>query len=206
MNVYKHCVFVLWLILTSEFSILGIRALPRQNGSKRIVSTRYDRFIQKIYDGADINKDGSISLAEAYELALKLYIKVNREAPIDPPTREQIFRVFSASDTNHNRRISRAEFTQLAELIGQRALVRITANKLIELVVAPVLATVVVHELSNWDWLPHLAARIVPERFLPTATSQQFYRTVLIVLLVSTLGKSTMKMVNVLLDSSLPTE
>ena len=204
MKLNRQCSFLFWLVLTHSCWIRAIVALPRRNRNKPIGTTRYDRFIQKIYDGADVNKDGSISLTEAYELALKLYIKVNREAPIDPPTRAQISRIFSVSDTNHNRRISRAEFTQLAELIGQRALVRITATKVIDLIAAPLLATLLVHKLSDIEWLPQLAERIVPERLLPVVTSQQFCRTFLIVLLVSTLGKSTMKMVNRVLDSSLP--
>ena len=196
---------LLLLLLLSAASLPPSFALNRpQERAIPTTTTRYERFIERIYNNADSNHDGSISAQEVYDLVLRLYIYVNRQAPIDPPTRDAVHRLFQISDTNRNRRISRDEFTQLARLLGNRAFSRILTCKLISLLVAPCLATLLVRQLSQQAWLPELAATIFPDSVLPTLTSIELWRTVWIVVLVATLGKSVMQLVNAWLDSSLP--
>ena len=170
------------------------------------VSSGYSRFIQKVYDNADTNKDGSIAFNEAYEMVLRLYIEINRQAPINPPSRAKIQRIFSLSDKNQNNRIQREEFTQLAHLLWERALVRIVTCKVVSLVGAPLVATFLVQKLSKQEWLPELAERIVPEKLFPIVTSPDVARTILIVIFLQTLGKRIMQLVNFLLDCALPKE
>ena len=217
-----HLQIAALLILFLETGVAWTKTAPRKatapgkapvavnhvafDATSSITTSRFDRFIQKVYDNADTNHDGTISLEEAYELVLKLYIYINRQAPVNPPSRTQVHRLFDVSDRNRNQRISRDEFTELASLLGQRALVRIVTCKLLTMVAAPILAEYTAQYLSDQAWLPELAARVVPERLLPVVTSENFGRTVLIVLFVSTMGKAVMNMVNVVLDWSLPPE
>lgn len=185
-------------------------AISAPNGTPTPVaasrSNPYDRFIQKIYNNADTNHDGSIAFEEAYVMVLKLYIEINRQAPINPPSRSKVQRLFNLSDKNRNNRIQRDEFTQLANLLARRALARIVTCKMISLVGAPIVANYLVEVLSEQEWLPQLAESIVPEPLLPTVTSPAFGRTVLIVIFLQTLGKTVMNTVNILLDWALPRE
>jgi hypothetical protein len=169
----------------------------------RRASSGYDRFIQRMYNDADVDHDGFISFAETYEMVLKLYININRQAPINPPSREKVRRLFVLSDTSRNNRINREEFTQLARVLVQRALVRIITCKVTSLVGAPLLATYLVGVLGQQEWLPQLAEKVVPGRFLPTVTNPEFGRTILMVIFLATLGKFVMNVVNLLLDLTL---
>jgi hypothetical protein len=181
---------------------LSLLPLPRQS--------RLERFLQKLYDESDINHDGSISFDESYELMLKLYIKINRQAPIPPPTRATAFKLYRRADKDRNNSLSRDEFTLLANNLFERALSRLVAHKTVTLIGAPVLAEFLMRKLSGQEWLPQLAEMIVPMRFhenvLPTLTSATFGRMVLLVLLVSALGNVVLGMVNWMWGMSLPSE
>ena len=189
--------------------LLATPVLPFKSKQSSVVPTlpgslktsRFERFVSKIYEDADINRDGTISFTECYQLVLKLYIRLNREAPIPPPSREMVFRFYSDSDINHNRRISRDEFTRLARILGRRALVRLVAHKMMTLIGAPLLAELILRQLEGQQWLSRLAEAVVPEHFLPTVTSKPFCRTFLIVILVATLGNRVIDIVNWALDS-----
>jgi hypothetical protein len=163
-----------------------------------------------LFEDADVNLDGSISFGEAYELVLKMYVFLNREAPLPPPTRGKFFQLYSDADKTRNDRLNQEEFKGLAHTLARRALWRLVAHKLVTLVGAPVLAEYLVRTLAGKEWLPHLAYAIVPDRFkervIPIITSTSFGRTVLVVLLVATLGNTVMNSVNSILDMSLPNE
>lgn len=190
--------FLLDIFVTQAFKVptIPFRKLPK----------RYDRFVQKIFDDADTNKDHAISEAETYELVLKLYILINRQAPINPPSRETVHALFELSDSDNNRRINRQEFMSLATIVSRGALLRVMAHKVITLFGAPLLATSVVRQLSKPPAQPMLtqfAVRYVPEPWLPTMTSPALYEMTLIILFVSTLGSAIMNFVDAVHDMSL---
>ena len=181
---------------------LSLSTQPRQS--------RFEPFLQNLYDESDSNQDGSISFDEGYELMLKIYIKINRQAPIPPITRAAAFKLYHRADKDGSNSISRDEFTRLANILFERALSRLVAHKAVTLFGAPVLAELLMRKLAGQEWLPQLAEMIVPVRFhekvLPTITSATFGRMVLLVLLVSTLGNAVLSMVNWMWGMSLPSE
>lgn len=170
----------------------------------------FDRVIGRVFDGADTNKDGRICFPECYELVLKVYIRLNRRGPINPPSQRAVRRLFHDKDANHNGAISRVEFTSLAHVLGRRAVYRLAAHKFVNMVCAPILAEYTVRQLRDKPWLPKIARVVVPRRFekrmLPVVTSQSFGRTVLLVMFVSTLGNVVSGGVNWVLVKTLPDE
>lgn len=105
--------------------------------------SRFEKFVDKLFESADTNNDGSVSLGETYEMVLQMYVKLNRQAPIPPPSRQKLYKLFRASDVDRNDRISREEFTSLAKTLGRRAMTRLVAHKAVTLIGAPL-------------WLPRL--------------------------------------------------
>ncbi len=154
--------------------------------------------LDKIFDGADTNHDGSVNFSELYELVLKFYISINRQAPVPPPSKKRVLQLFLNANTSHNNRLSREEFLGLANLLAGGAVVRVTAHKLVTLVGAPLLAETLMHTFTGTGILKRVAIFLVPDgykaKILPIITSHAFCRTVLVIVLVSTLG-------NVVLDS-----
>jgi hypothetical protein len=172
--------------------------------------TRFERYLQKIYDESDTNHDGKISFDETYERVLRMYIKINQKAPIPPPTRATVLKLYQRADKDRSNSISRDEFTWLANHLFERAISRLVAHKTVTLIAAPIMAELLVRKLAEQEWLPQLAEMVVPARFhekvLPTITSATFGRMVLLVLLVSTLGNVVLNMVNWMWGMSLPSE
>jgi len=163
--------------------------------------SRYDRFLQKVFDKADTDADGRMTLTETYEWVLRLYIVINREAPVNPPTMTQIKNLIKLTDGNRDEYITHEEFRGLAEICARRAAVRIVANKFIQLFVAPFLAEGTLRWLKEQTWLYEaVVVPLVPERFIPIVTNQVMGRTVLMVLFVSNLGRIVMGFVNDVLD------
>ncbi|EOD27870.1 hypothetical protein EMIHUDRAFT_434920 [Emiliania huxleyi CCMP1516] len=77
--------------------------------------------INDIFDAADTNKDGRVDIDESYVLILKLYIKVNRQAPVNPPSREVSEVLFRAADNDGSGRLNKEEFLELATTLLGRA-------------------------------------------------------------------------------------
>lgn len=206
--------FVLFLLLLATVSARPFKTQPQAEVPVSVAlgmqQSRYDRLINRIFDDADSNKDGTISFAECYELVLKLYININRQAPIAPPSRRVVHQLFIKEDISHDKRLQRDEFRNLARTLGSRAAARLAAHKAVTLIGAPLLAAYAVRKLAGQDFLPKLAAWIVPDRWeekvLPVITSKNFCRTVLIVVFVSTLGNFVFKTINWILDKSLPND
>ena len=171
---------------------------------------RFNRFLDKLFDEADINHDGTVSFSEAYEMVLKMYVNINRQAPIPAPTRRKIAQLYLSADSSKTNRLNREEFKGLAKILGRRALSRLVAHKLVTLLGAPLLATVLVKEFSTHSWPRKLAHAVVPDamndKLIPVLTSQTFGRTLIIVACVATLGNIVLGTVNWLLDMSLPGE
>jgi len=159
-----------------------------------------ERFLDKVFDQADTNKDGTVDIAETYEMVLQLYLKLNRQAPIPPPSRATVLQFFRESDVDGNRRISRDEFGRLARIIGRRAMFRLVAHKMVTLLGAPLLAEYTLRRLIGRPHLHAWAARVLPERYLGTLTSVTLWRTVLIVLFVASMGNIVLGIVDFLLD------
>jgi EF hand len=178
--------------------------VPNGIPKKRRKSTRFDRIVQTIFDDADANKDGHISFDECYELVLKLYINLNRQAPIPPPTRYKVQQLFASNDVDHNHQISRQEFQSLSQILVGQAATRLVAHKVVTLLCAPLLAEWVVRQLQQQSWLPALIQWLVPDRIeprvLPILTSQALGRTVVIIAFVATLGNIILDLVNKIVD------
>ena len=206
---------VVWLVLCLSSATSTVSGLPKratkikpvvvkQKTAFRPFQSRFDRVVQNIFDDADTNNDGSISFGECYELVLKLYIKINRQAPIPPPTRKTVLQLYQQNDTNRNKRLSRNEFTALAQVLVGRAATRLAAHKFVTLVCAPLLAELLVRQLTGRKWLPELAIWIVPDRYelkvLPIITSKAVMRTVIMIGLMRTLGNFIIGTVNWILD------
>lgn len=174
---------------------------------RHIAIVSSERIVNKIFDEADTNRDGSVSFREVYELVLKIYITINQQAPIPPPSKQRVLQLFLNADTTHNNKLNREEFKGLANILARRAISRVIAHKLVTLVGAPLLAAYFMNFFTGREWLPKLAAALVPNRYhdriLPVITSTAFCRTGLIIVLVSTLGNIVMNSVNLILDLSL---
>jgi len=178
---------------------------PENTAMQLFPGSRFESFVDKVFDRADTNKDGTIDLAETYEMVLQIYVKLNRQAPIPPPPRHKVYELFQASDIDKNNRISRDEFSKLARTLGRRAITRLLAHKLVTLIGAPILAEFTLRQFMGRAWLHKLAARVIPEPFLSTVTSVSFCRTILIILFVASLGNIVLGVVNFVLDFQIGT-
>lgn len=172
--------------------------------------SKFSQYVDKLFDEADTNKDEHVYFAEVYELVLKLYVHINRQAPIPPPSKEQVIILYLEADKTQNNRLTRQEFNDLAHVIGQRAMSRLLANRILTLIGAPLLAEYLVRSLSGKEWVLKLAKTIIPTKYqdqiLPTLSSKAFCRTILIILLVETLGDVVLSIVDWVLNKSLPNE
>ena len=194
-----------WCVLLLVSPVEAFRnQVPNVTRKQRPNSNRFDRIVQTIFDDADANKDGRISFDECYELILKLYINLNRQAPIPPPTRDKVQQLFASNDVDHNHQISRHEFQSLSQILVGQAATRLVAHKVVTLLCAPLLAEWVVRHLQHQSWLPALVQWLVPDRIeprvLPVITSKAFGRTVVIIAFVATLGNIIIDMVNRIVD------
>jgi len=198
-----------------RFSVLKRPVRGKQEQKKKASRRHIDlvasqRLVDKIFDNADTNHDGTVNFSEVYELVLKFYIQINRQAPINPPSRKRVFQLFLNADTSRNRRLNREEFKGLANLLAKGAVVRVIAHKLVTLVGAPLLAESIIHTLTGTSILPEVVNFIVPNRYkakiLPIITSYAFCRTVLVIILVCTLGNVVLNCVNLILHFRLEDE
>lgn len=171
------------------------------------IGKSWDRKLTRLYNEADLNKDGGISFDECYQRLLFFYIELNQQAPIPPPDRATVRRLYAQSDWNHNRSLSCEEFKQLACELGEGAYARLVAHKFVTLFVAPWLAATVVHWLataarlaavrSRWAGAVKAAtAPLLPTNVAETFVSANFWRTVVLTLTVSRLGNAVLATVN----------
>jgi Ca2+-binding EF-hand superfamily protein len=135
------------------------RKQPQHNRNSR--NNVLSRHIETIFKEADTNHDGHVDIDEAYALALKLYIYMNRQAPVPPPTPEQVRRLFATADADRNGRLDWDEFRRLMLSLYARSSTRIVAYKTVRFVVAPLLAlhtcATVVRLRGRSDFLPEIA-------------------------------------------------
>jgi hypothetical protein len=191
-----------------------VSAKPSQEQSSTlsipVPKSRSERYIDKVFANADSNHDGSINFDEVYELVLKIYIQLNRQAPIPAPTRETVMQVYQKSDKNRDNSLTRDEFQTLVKTISQRAFYRVASFKLMKMVGAPLLTEYLIRTLSGKQWLLDLAGAIIPDRFhekvMPVITSTAFCRAALLVLLLMFLGHIVLDIVDMFLAMMLLAE
>jgi hypothetical protein len=184
-----------------------VSAKPSQEQSSTlsipVPKSRSERYIDKVFANADSNHDGSINFDEVYELVLKIYIQLNRQAPIPAPTRETVMQVYQKSDKNRDNSLNRDEFQTLVKTVSQSAFYRVASFQLVKMVGAPLLTEYLIRTLSGKQWLLDLAGAIIPDRFhekvMPVITSTAFCRAALLVLLLMFLGHIVLDIVDMFL-------
>lgn len=112
--------------------------------------------IKKSFENSDANKNGQISIDEAYDLVLLIYLKINREAPVDPPTRNKVVELFKTADTNSNGKIEFEEFKRLMMILMSRAETPVVMYKVLTTIVAPLLSLRIVTFLATIKFLEPL--------------------------------------------------
>ena len=160
-----------------------------------------DNYIDGVFDKADINRDGSISIDEVYELVLLIYIKLNRQAPISPPSRAKIIELFTKFDTKKDGRLNSDEFKQFALIGVSRASAKVLSHKLLTFMVAPMLAWKLVKVFPRKEQLGQISKVWLPEKYLNTVLSESFWNMGLTILFVSTLGDFAIHISDYLFDS-----
>jgi len=179
------------------------------NNNKPTTKTVGNKIVTKIFENADTNHDGTINTTELYEILLLYYISINQKAPVPPPSREVVNRLFVEYDSDKSNTINMHEFAALIKIFGRRALIKIVTYKFFSLLIAPLLAEYVVHAYYNKESLTRITTLILPtESFrtkaIPILTSKTFVRTLLIAIFVSTLGNAGLMIVNTIMNMSLP--
>jgi len=196
---------VYYLLSPTVFALPKVVSQASSSSSTR--TPRWDRYLSRLYAQADLNRDGTLSFDECYERLLLFYIKLNRQAPIPPPTRATVRRLYDESDWNHSRSLSEDEFKDLASTLASRGATRLLAHKLVTVLVAPFLATTTVRYLATSERtagarsvLAKAAATHLPARLARTVSSVGFWTTIFLVLTVSQLGNKVLGAVNWCLD------
>lgn len=156
----------------------------------------FDRIVDSVFEDADTNHDGTISLSEVQTLILEMYVKINRAAPIPPPTREKVNTIFDRADVDQNNKLSKKEFSELAGVLASRATTRLVAHKIVSFVVAPLLAIKTVDWLSGKE-LSRLAPNILKDRM----TDANVWKTALTVVFVKGLGDVVISSVTLVMDA-----
>jgi len=175
-----------------------------------------DNFVDKLFEETDTNEDGMVSFEEAYVGCLLLYVRLNRRAPIPPPSREKFRRIFlKATGRCHKLNelnlllLDKEEYGEILKRIVGRAMLRLTSHKVVTLIGAPLLAEMMVRSLAaHQEGFEQLMRFVVPdnwhENIMPILTSKAFHRGFWMVVLVVTLGNTCLAAVTFLLDLGLP--
>ena len=101
-------------------------------------SLQYETLAGQLYDSASAG-NRAITQAELYAMCLKLYCSVTRYAPqvLTPPSREQTDALFDIFDLDKSLVLDREEFVMLAATLYEMLAIRLGAQSLITLVLAP---------------------------------------------------------------------
>jgi len=200
------------------YSICYSSAIRRVSGKQRIAHftinsrpfrSRIDKFVDKLFQETDANNDKTISFDEMYVGCLLLYVQLNRQAPIPPPSREKAFVLFLQADKDKSNVLNREQYGMILRKIARRAFLRLSTHKVVTWVGAPLLTEVIVRSLvSRKEGFERVLRFVVPsnyqEKIIPILTSQAFHRALWMVILVAMLGNVCLGCVNFLLDLSLP--
>lgn len=166
-----------------------------------------DQFHQQLFEDADINGDGFVSIPEAYEFVLQMYISLNRHAPVMPPSRDKVAELFLDFDSNRqDRGLNQSEFIQLVQHFSQRAVSTVAASRWVTVVGAPLLTEgvlrvmMLLHEKSSTMATMKMIQTILPQ----FVTSITFLRSILLVFFATTLADIVLATVNWILDLTTP--
>jgi len=181
------------------FSLSQQSSVIRRTGS--FFNKRLDKFLDKIFDDADTNADGSISFPETYDLVLLAFIKLNRKATIPPPTREKVHDLFMQADLDKNGHLGKDEFKRLVPVLLSRASTRLCAHRALTIFGAPLLARKVVQRLKGNSFLKQSGSKLVPHKYEETVLNEDFWKTALTVVFVQTLGQTILGVVSFFFDS-----
>lgn len=118
---------------------------------------------------------------------MRLYAILNRQAPIPPPSREKVRKLFGEQQYT-----TVEEFQLIAGALVSRAGVRLVSYKLVTYIAAPLLAFQSVNFLSEKD-LPE----VIPK-------SKPFWTAIFTVGTVNQLGVWVLALVDVILDTFQP--
>jgi len=203
----KASLYIYLLLVLCTFQPCLSIERPRQTATPLKTSSRWDRYLNSVFQRADQNKDGSISLDEAYELVLLFYIKLNQQAPIPPPSKDKVKSLYDQADWSHNRRLNGEEFNALASRLAARGTTRLAAHKFVTVVVAPIVANYAVNLLSASKHFARVreeytifVQKYVPKKLTSTLISKEFWKTVLTILAVIQLGNLVLGVVNWWMD------
>lgn len=159
-----------------------------------------NKYIDRLFDSVDENHDGGVSIEELYERVLLLYVKINQQASVPPPTKATVMALFRNADTDRSQRLDRDQFRKIMKIIYSRAATRMILAKLSKVVVAPLLAlnTVQLCSCSGCWWGENVVTRI-PDRweFLLNAN---LWRSLLTVLFIISLTNVVVSIATVVLD------
>mmetsp|Transcript_20977 Transcript_20977/g.42828 ORF Transcript_20977/g.42828 Transcript_20977/m.42828 type:complete len:179 (+) Transcript_20977:458-994(+) len=140
------------------------------------------------------------SITDLDERVLLMYININRQAVVPPPTRETVTALFRNADTDRSNLLDRDQFRHIMLVIYSRATARVILAKISKVVLAPLLAlqTVRMASCSGCWWEEHVVSR-VPEKW-GFLLDSNVWRTALTVLFVITLSNVVVGAATVVLD------
>ena len=122
---------------------------------------QFERNVFALFNATDANNDGELSETEAYPIVLQLYILANRQAPVNPPSREKAAKLFDDADLDGSGSLSRDEFVLFCTSLLGRTAYRIAVFNVVRFAVAPVLATAVARKLISENWILSLEPNLV---------------------------------------------
>lgn len=137
------------------------------------------------------------------ERVLLMYININRQAMVPPPTRETVTALFRNADTDRSNLLDRDQFRHIMLIIYSRATARVILAKISKVILAPLLAvqTVRMASCSGCWWEEHVVSKVPTEKKYGLLLDPNFWRTVLTVLFVITLSNVVVGAATVVLDA-----
>lgn len=167
---------------------------------------KFDRYLSRLFhERADRNRDGSICFEECYENLLIFYTYLNQWAPIPPPRRDRVEKLYAAADWNQKKGLQEAEFKLLAGAFAARASVRVLIYKIVTWIGAPLLTAAIIDLLEHTETVSSLKAWAKDMFFLPEAiTRRSFWTAAILVMNVSNLGMLVMFVLDWALDRYRP--
>lgn len=121
-----------------------------------------NQITHRLLEDADVNNVGLISLSEKDEQLLHLYIHINRQAPISPPTREKVqpFFLLLEHDLDHDEQLNEVEFINFLKPMSQRAATTLMAHKFVTVIGTPWLTEVAM----KFQLLPRVFTFVLPAK------------------------------------------
>ena len=146
------------------------------NSSWNPITRMVCKYTDDFFDKLDVNSDGVLSFDEVYEIMLLVSIKVNRQAPIPPPTKETARILFKKADVDNSGSLSKKELRTIVLLAMPRTTSRLVAYKILQYGVAPMVALKTVNALDGNIWLEQLGMKWVPKKFHDIVLRKDFWK------------------------------